>query len=251
AADRLARAAVASFLRQRLGDLRLEHALQILGADRADELVGDVTVAADDEGLRHAVDAPVDAGAAARILSGRRIRIAVAAEEAARVAGLVLVVDTDELDALVLRQRLEERHLVVARHAPRRPHVHERHLAGEGRVAQARHRLTGLLEAGDRRQVGRRRWLADQRRGDERGIAGTEADEEQRRQPHENGERQQQQDAAADFARRFSGRAHGVSSRRERRVTPWSSSSPSTRRSVAWSSTTHATMTATTKAVTA
>ena len=51
-------------LRQRLFDLRLERRLQIVGGDRADQLVGDAAVAADHEGLRHAVDAPVDRGAA-------------------------------------------------------------------------------------------------------------------------------------------------------------------------------------------
>ena len=85
--------------RQRLLDRRHEHGLQILRRDRADQLVGDAPVAADDEGLRHAIDAPVDRGAAVRIGADRVERIAVAADEAARVVGPVLVVDADEPDS--------------------------------------------------------------------------------------------------------------------------------------------------------
>src|SRR5215203_5236717 len=55
---------VSAACRQRLFDLRLEHRFQIFRRDRADQLVGNAAIAADDERLRNAVDAPFDRGAA-------------------------------------------------------------------------------------------------------------------------------------------------------------------------------------------
>src|SRR5262249_25940270 len=81
--------------RHGLLELRLEPALEILRRDRADQLERDAAVAADQEGLRHAVDAPLDRGAAVLVGAVARERIAVAAEESAGVLGLVLVVDAD------------------------------------------------------------------------------------------------------------------------------------------------------------
>ncbi len=103
---------------ERLFDLRLEHGVEIVGGDRADQLVGDAGVAADHESLRHAIDAPFDRGAAALVGARRGERIAVTAEEAPRVVRLVLVVDADQAQAAVLRQLQQQRRLVVARHAP-------------------------------------------------------------------------------------------------------------------------------------
>ena len=62
--------------------------VEILGRDRPDQLVGDAAVAADHEGLRHAIDAPVDRGAAVCVGAGGGERIAVAVEKAPRVVGL-------------------------------------------------------------------------------------------------------------------------------------------------------------------
>ena len=59
-------------------------------AQRADMLERDLAVLADDEGLRHAVDAPVDARAARRIDADRRIGIAELAEEFEAKPGLSL-----------------------------------------------------------------------------------------------------------------------------------------------------------------
>src|SRR5688500_15968578 len=81
--------------RQRLLDLRPEHLLQILRRDLADQLEGDAAVAADDEGLRYAVDAPFDRRAPVGIDADRGERIAMPAEEAAGVVGLVRLVDAD------------------------------------------------------------------------------------------------------------------------------------------------------------
>ena len=61
-----------------------------LRRDRADVLVDDLALAVDDERLGHAVDAPLDGAAAVRVGADGRERIAVAAEEAARRAGLSL-----------------------------------------------------------------------------------------------------------------------------------------------------------------
>src|SRR5207302_9257966 len=90
---------------------------------RADELVGDAAVAADHEALRHAVDTPFDRGAAVLVGARRRERIAVAVEKPAGVVGLILVIDADEADPGILRELLQERHLVVTRHAPGGPDV--------------------------------------------------------------------------------------------------------------------------------
>src|SRR3954469_19205593 len=65
-------------LRQCLLDLRLEHAIEVGLGDRADQLVGDIAVAADDEAFRHAVDAPFHRGAAIAVGAGRREWIAIA-----------------------------------------------------------------------------------------------------------------------------------------------------------------------------
>src|SRR3954471_5588561 len=75
---------------QRLLDLGLEHAVDILRRHRADQLVDNGAVAADHEGFRHAVDAPFDRGAAVGVDPDHAERVAVAAEEAAGVVGRVL-----------------------------------------------------------------------------------------------------------------------------------------------------------------
>src|SRR5689334_17588665 len=64
---------------QRLVDLGLEHAIDIVGRDRADELVDNGSIAADDERLRHTIDAPLDRGAAVAVDADHAERIAVAA----------------------------------------------------------------------------------------------------------------------------------------------------------------------------
>src|SRR5690606_3781154 len=104
--------------RQRRLDRRHQNGTQIVGVDRTDELVGDASVAADDEGFRHAIDAPFDRAAAVRIGAGGYKRIAVAIEETARILRRILVVDADEADARILGKLHEERDLVVAGHAP-------------------------------------------------------------------------------------------------------------------------------------
>src|SRR4051794_33400337 len=107
-----------SWRRERLLDLRFEHGLEVLRRDRADELERDAPVAPDQEGLGDAVDAPVDGGTAVLVGADERERIAVAAEEPARILGLVLVVDAGDANALVLGEVHKQWRLVVARHAP-------------------------------------------------------------------------------------------------------------------------------------
>src|SRR5689334_4571656 len=69
-------------LRQRFFELRLQHRLKILRRDRPHQLVGDLAFAIDQEGFRHAVDTPVDRGAALLVGAGGAERIAEAVEEA-------------------------------------------------------------------------------------------------------------------------------------------------------------------------
>src|SRR6185295_19422948 len=99
---------------------------------RADQLVDDGAVASDDERLRHAIDAPLDRGAAIAVNADDAERIAVAAEEAPRIVGRVLVIDADDLQALVLAELGQQRGLVMTRHAPRRPDIDDADLAFEG-----------------------------------------------------------------------------------------------------------------------
>src|SRR5215813_983151 len=98
--------------RQGLLDLRLEHRIDVLRRDGADELVGDAAVAPDQEGLRDPVYAPVDGGAAVLVGADHGKGIAVTAEEAAGIVGLVLVVDADDANALVAREIRQQRRLV-------------------------------------------------------------------------------------------------------------------------------------------
>ena len=201
---------------QRLGDRGLERAFQIIRRDRSDQLVGDLAVAADHERLGHAVDAPLDRSTAVGVGAVRHERIAVAAEEAPRIVGLVLVVDAGDADARVGGELDEQRRLVVARHAPRRPDVEHGHLALERRAVEARHRLAVAIEAGNRRQAGLRRFAADQRGRNARRIAGAEPVHEQRRQCQERQQRQHH-DGAPARRRCLAGvvlldRAHGFTS---------------------------------------
>src|SRR3954471_19747622 len=85
----------AHVLLQRLLDLDLEHAIDILRRHRADQLVDDGAIASDDERLRHAVNAPLDRGAAVAVDADDAEGIAVAAEETPRIIGRILVVDAD------------------------------------------------------------------------------------------------------------------------------------------------------------
>src|ERR1700712_3025531 len=87
--------------RQRLFQLRLEHALEIRRGYRADHLVEDGAFAADHKRLRHAIDAPFDRGAAVAVDPDKAERVAVAAEKAPGVVGRILVVDADDLQPLV------------------------------------------------------------------------------------------------------------------------------------------------------
>src|SRR5438309_6931090 len=75
---------------QRLVDFSLQDRVDIVRRHRTDQLVDDGPLAADDKGLRHAIDAPFDRGAAVAVDADHAERIAVAAEETPRVVGRVL-----------------------------------------------------------------------------------------------------------------------------------------------------------------
>src|ERR1700722_16794432 len=89
---------------QRLVDRVLEHAVDIVGRYRADQLVGYGAVAADHERLRHAIDAPFDGGAAVAVDADDAIGVAVAAEKTPRIVGPVLLVDAAHLQPRVLAE---------------------------------------------------------------------------------------------------------------------------------------------------
>src|SRR5579871_1244959 len=86
---------------ERLLDLALQHAVDILRRDRPDQLERDSAIAADDKSFRHAVDAPLDRRASIRVDTDRIEWIAIAAEKASRVLRHILVVDADDLEAPV------------------------------------------------------------------------------------------------------------------------------------------------------
>src|SRR5690242_12669104 len=88
-----------SLLPRRGFDLRQDHGRELLGADGADLLEADDTLAVDDEALGHAIDPPFDRRAAAGIGADRGIGIAQAAEKAAGVLRIILVVDANEAHA--------------------------------------------------------------------------------------------------------------------------------------------------------
>src|SRR5262249_37575773 len=155
----------------------------------------------DDEGLGHPVHPPFDGGAAVAVGSVGRERIAIAAEDAPCIVGLVLVIDADDAYARVRRQRHEQRRFLAARHAPRRPHIEHRHLALEIRAVEAGNRPAVALEAGKRRQIGPRGRMSDQGGRNARRIAGTEPQHEHRGEREKGGERDEHDHSAPPRAR--------------------------------------------------
>ena len=103
-------------------------------------LVADGAVRADDEGFGHAVDAPIDGGAALRVDAYGRVGVAERAEEAAGVVRVVALVDADDADGRVLGEFDEKRMLLPARPAPGRPDIHDGDAALEVLVRESRDR---------------------------------------------------------------------------------------------------------------
>src|SRR5712692_4004290 len=93
--------------RQRLLDRRLQCRFQVVYSDRANQFIADARITTHHEGLRHAVDAPFDCRATIVIGPVGHERVAVTAEKAPGVLGLVLVVDARDPNALVGRQPQE------------------------------------------------------------------------------------------------------------------------------------------------
>ena len=120
-------------------------------------LVGDAPVRVDDEGLRHAVDAPVDTDATVGVGAGARVGITELGKPGLGLPGLVLVVDSVNRNDVSTRELCEQRMLVAARHAPGGEHVHERDLADQILARQPRRASL------DGRQRERRHALAEQR----------------------------------------------------------------------------------------
>src|SRR5262245_42545913 len=179
---------------------RYQRTREIVCRNWANELVGDAPIAADQESLRHTIDTPVNRCTAGLVAADGRERVSIAIEESPRIVRRVLVVDTDKLDALVLCQLLQQWRFVMAGHAPRCPHVYQRHRTLKGRRAKPRHHLAIALEPGERRQIDERRRAPDQRRRNSRRVAGTKTIKKQRRQREKNDQGKQQQQVALLFA---------------------------------------------------
>src|ERR687891_681956 len=84
---------------ERLLDFREKRALGRIHRQWADMLEQDLAVAADQKGLRHAVDAPVYRRSAGLVDTDRHERVAEIAEEAPRVFRSVLVVQPGNFEA--------------------------------------------------------------------------------------------------------------------------------------------------------
>src|ERR1700682_295083 len=95
----------------------------------ADALVADHALLVDDVGFRNAVDAVVDADPSGAVEHGEEERVAVAREPGERVLTRVLVVQAHHRRGQGLRERGDDRVLLQARLAPRRPDVEEPYLA--------------------------------------------------------------------------------------------------------------------------
>src|ERR1700729_2653864 len=135
-------------------DLRLKHGIDIFRRHRADQFVQNRAVAPDDKSFGHAIDAPFDRGAAIAVDADDAERVAVAAEEAPRVVGCVLVVDADQLQPLVLAELRQQRRFVVAGHAPGGPDIDQADLALEQIGVEAGYRTAIGEETVQRRQRG-------------------------------------------------------------------------------------------------
>ena len=91
--------------------------------------VGNLAVARDHIGLRHAIDAPVDGDAPRAVGADPGERVAVAAEEPPRRRRIVLVVDAVKANPGLLGKLEEQGMLFVTGHAPRGPHIDDGRLA--------------------------------------------------------------------------------------------------------------------------
>jgi hypothetical protein len=157
-------------------------------------------VAVDDEGLRDAIDAEVEADAAVLVEERRVVGIAEARQPRARVGAGVLVVESVDRHDALLRELEQQRVLFAAGDAPRGPDVEDERLALE--VFEA-HGLGGVVEPGEGEL---RRRLVDQRRGHFPRVA-LQADGEDDRQRQEGAERDQEPEPLHAVAAAYAGAA--------------------------------------------
>src|SRR4029079_4031090 len=104
---------------------------------RTDQLVGNLAIAPNHKGFRHAIDSPFNCGPAVTIDADHIKRITVTAEKTPRVVRRIFVIDADDLNALILRlqilaKREQKWRLIVAGDAPRCPYVEHAHMAFKG-----------------------------------------------------------------------------------------------------------------------
>src|SRR5664279_5053778 len=125
-------------LRIELLEQRLDLVGEDLGRERADVLHADDAVAVDDEGLRHAVHAEIDADPSLVVEERGVVRVAEAGQPAVGVEPRVLVVEAIDRHGALLGELDEHRVLLAAGDAPRGPDVEDEGLAAQ--VLEA-HRL--------------------------------------------------------------------------------------------------------------
>src|SRR6266511_5479415 len=112
-------------------DQRKDRIFEGLRRERANVLVSDAAVLADNEGLRNAVDSPINADSAVAIGAGARVRVAQCVEPPRGVVGVVLVVETVNRNDTFGLKLHEHGMLLPARDAPRSKDIDQRHLADE------------------------------------------------------------------------------------------------------------------------
>src|ERR1700733_986797 len=144
-------------------DRRHELVVEYVLGDLAHNARAHDAVSVDDEGLRHAIDAPFDARASVGVERDALERVSVLGEEGADLLRAVLLHQAVEREVGPSAERGEQRRLAVTGHAPRREHVDDADMA-RSELARAE-ALRGAVE---RRKLQTRRGLADQRRGQRR-----------------------------------------------------------------------------------
>src|SRR3954465_12204731 len=82
---------------------RLDGVVPIAGFDRADDLVADPALAIDHESFRHARNPQIDAGAAALVVAGLDIGVAIVGQVTRAVSRLVLPVQALDGNALAFQ----------------------------------------------------------------------------------------------------------------------------------------------------
>src|SRR5262249_33962603 len=136
-----------------LFDLGQQRLLGVVAGDRAPLAVADAAIPGDDEGLGHAGDAEVDAGAAGPVNADTAVRIAERREEGPGGVRLVLPGDAEYRDAGVLGDLREERMFGAAGNAPGGKEVDQHDVAVEVVPCQTWHAVQNRGQSEIRRRL--------------------------------------------------------------------------------------------------